>query len=207
MTIVLKESRTPVRVHASLSRFANQRRLSIGFVGVLAFVVAAILSWLRPPQPLIHDEFSYLLASDTFAHGRLSNPTHPLWPHFETFHVLHVPRTPPNIHPRKGSCSRSDRLRRAGRSSARGWVCPLDARRFAGCCMVGPGRSGHWRAECYRRSITASRAGVAIRGARVIGEADRACRRSVGAGCLAAIAISALTTKRDPSGRGIGNSC
>src|SRR5712692_1926204 len=79
-------------VERGLSRLASRKLLTILLVGLISLAGRALLLPVLPiPKPAIQDEFSYLLASDTFASGRLANPTHPFAKHFETLQVLSHP--------------------------------------------------------------------------------------------------------------------
>jgi hypothetical protein len=90
-------------IRTAFRRLARHKTVCIILLAVFPIALRlAMLSKLAPPEPFVHDEFSYLLAGDTFAHGRMTNPTHPMWVHLETIHEQFVPTYASKYPPAQG---------------------------------------------------------------------------------------------------------
>jgi len=75
-------------VENAFTKLAKRRVLAICLVFFGAIGLrAALLPVLGVPAPQVHDEMTYLVQGDMFAHGRLAFPPHPMAPYFETFYL------------------------------------------------------------------------------------------------------------------------
>ncbi|MGD0632156.1 MAG: hypothetical protein ABR987_22760 [Terracidiphilus sp.] len=80
------------RIEKFGSNLSSRKLQCISLLAIGTIIIRLSLLWLIPiPYPQIHDEFSYLLGGDTFAHGRLTNPPHPMSLYLDTIHVNQHP--------------------------------------------------------------------------------------------------------------------
>jgi hypothetical protein len=80
------------RVERLFALLASRKMMAVWVVGLSVLLLRiAVLAFYGIPNPFNVDDFSFLLAADTFAHGRLTNPTPAMWTHFESIHITMVP--------------------------------------------------------------------------------------------------------------------
>jgi hypothetical protein len=89
-----------IRIYRVLRQAGNWRRTSVLSIALFTIGFRLALSHSLPhPEPSGHDEFSYLLGADLFAHGHLAAAPHPLWKFFESVNVIsrpvYAPKYPP----------------------------------------------------------------------------------------------------------------
>ena len=83
---------------------SQQMRLLVVGTGLAFAALLGLFCWLYAfPVPSVHDEFAYALQADTFASGRLTNPSHPMAEYFRTFYVFFEPTYQAKYPPGQGA--------------------------------------------------------------------------------------------------------
>jgi len=91
-SVWVKWPATPPAWCDPLRRLSRRPALACLLPGVLSVALRlALLPWLPVPDPIVPDEYSHLFLAKTFEAGRLANPPHALWQHFETLQVISQP--------------------------------------------------------------------------------------------------------------------
>ncbi|HYK37610.1 hypothetical protein [Alloacidobacterium sp.] len=76
----------------AFGKLARKPRLAVLTVGATALLLRlAMLPFCPIPHPCLDDDFSFLLATDTFSSGILTNPTPVMWKYFESIHITMKP--------------------------------------------------------------------------------------------------------------------